>query len=252
MSKFIEKLKNSTKIAPEPIGFRSSVVRSKPKISLVAYIPSSMKISADSIAGADAALVTIEEVKPGPELMKELGESIQNIPWGLWLKDQMPEDFTESIDPDFLVFPLDTPLLNLRDKTGKILEIGLSAGEGVLRAIGDLPENAVLINEKPEKLTWRFLAQVQRIDNLVSKSLLVNIPPSIEINNLQMLWNAGADGIVVDASAGEATIKELRQLIDKAEFPLPRKSRRAEVTLASIPIKSTDREEEEGEEEEEE
>ena len=55
-------------------------------------------------------------------------------------------------------------------------------------------------------------------------------------SELQALWQAGVDGVVVEVGVGQPAerLKELRQVIDKLVFPSPRKRKKAEVLLPYI------------------
>jgi len=144
---------------------------------------------------------------------------------------------------DFVVFPpASTPMAALKDeKVGKILEVGTSLNEGLLRAVDELPVDAVLVGDKQEGkyfLTWQHLMFFQRCADLLTKPLLVSIPSSVSAKELQALWEAGVNGVVVEAGVEQPVerLKELRQVIDKLIFPSQRKRRKAEALLAYTPI----------------
>jgi hypothetical protein len=159
---------------------------------------------------------------------------------------------------DFVVFPAtNTPLAVLQnDEVGKILEVEASLNEGLLRAANELPIDAVLIvGEEREDyfLTWQHLMLFQRFADLLTKPLLVSIPSKVTAGELQALWEAGVDSVVVEVGAGQPQdrLKELRQIIDKLAFPSPRRREKVEALLPHIgrePDIATTEEEEEEEE----
>ncbi|GAI03531.1 unnamed protein product, partial [marine sediment metagenome] len=108
-----------------------------------------------------------------------------------------------------------------------------------LRAANELPIDAVLIAAEREGeyfLTWRHLMLFQRFAGLLTKPLLASIPLNVTANELQALWEAGVDGVVIEVGAEQPAdkLKKLRQTIDKLTFPSPRKRGKAEALLPHI------------------
>jgi hypothetical protein len=128
-----------------------------------------------------------------------------------------------------------------------------SLGDSLLRAVNDLPVDGVLTaggGEAGEPVAWHHLMLWQRLSNLLSKPLLVNVPLPITAEELKTLWDAGVDGVVLDTGTGPAGgLKELRQAIGKITFRPSRKRGKAEALLPRI---STTPEPEPEQEEEEE
>jgi hypothetical protein len=155
---------------------------------------------------------------------------------------------------DFVVFPAaKTSLAILQNEAvGRILEIEASLSDGLLRAIDALPVDAVLIADELREdyfLTWHHLVLFQHFANLLTKPLLVSIPSNVTANELQALWEAGVDGVIVEVETGR--VSKLRQAIDKLTFPSQRKRGKAEALLPRIggePSTVTMEEEEEEEE----
>ena len=243
MSKFIENLRNKTKLVVPPIGFRSVVARPKPVISVVAEIPQ-MKILPDGISDADAVLSGNMELPSSG--------SDANVPVGVRLKEKTAINL--SWQPLILLFlGWMRTLFELSSDVGKIIEIDSSLSDMTLRGLDDLGVDALLVADRPKELSWRFLTQLQRIDNLFSKFILVAVPLAVNINEIQLLWQAGADGVLIDVGSNLAGLKELRGIIEKSEFKLPRKVRKPEAAIPTIPsAPAAARKEEEEEEEEDE
>ena len=74
--------------------------------------------------------------------------------------------------------------------------------------------------EAGEPIAWHHLMLFQRLANLLSKPLLVPVPLNITAGELKALWEAGVDGVVVEAGAEPPAggLKELRQAIGKLTF----------------------------------
>lgn len=248
MSKLIDKLKQVSKTEPPPIGFmRVQASLPKAKILLIADVPQTdIAKVAVSVAGADAGLIRISNLKSVAKVINDAVQTVPGIPWGVWLKEV---DETGELDKaaDFIVFSPAAPLGAFKgEDNGKILEIEPALGEGLLIGINELPLNAVLINnESASQLTWHDLMLFRRTARFLNKPLLVTAPAGVSGNELKALWEAGVDGIVVQASTGK--IKDLRQLIDSLSFPLPRKQAKREALLPHIVEAGEPKEEEEEE-----
>ncbi len=249
MSKFIDKLNQVSRVVPQSIGFRRAKPASEqPKILLIASLAGAgVDGLADYVVGADAGLLRIPKLSSGAKTLKEMSQAVPDIPWGGWLRNIDQDGIKQMAKAgcDFVVFPAaNTPLALLQnDEMGKILEVESSLSEGLLRAANELPIDAVLIAAEQEgeySLTWHHLMLFQRFADLLTKHLLVSIPPNVTANELQALWEAGVDGVVIEVGAGQPAggSKELRQVIDKLASPSQRKRGKAEALLPHISVET--------------
>ena len=249
MSKFIEKLKIHTQSSPAPLGFGKTPAQEKPRMLLVALLTGTdnSKIG-ECVKGADAVLVSSDSPGSLIEALPKIQKANSDVLWGGYLKNTGPEKLDiKSTAADFLVFSPQTSLFEIPDKTGKILEIDAAITDTQLRAIDDLPVDAVFFAAKPEVLNWQYLITIQRLDNLLAKPLLAAVPPEVTIEELQTLWSVGVDGVVIEATAS-GKLKALRDDIGKTVFPLPRKSKKAEVRIPFVgpaPVEEPDEEDDE-------
>lgn len=240
MSKFIDELKLVSGASSPPMGFRTAAAAPpKPRMLLVtALAEPNIEGLANYVGGADAGLVPIPKLSSGAKAIQKISRAMPDIPWGGWLKDVKGERVKPLVEAgaDFVVFPSDTPLAMLQDsKIGKILEVGTSLDEGLLKTIDDLPVDGVLISGEAEKaglLTWRHLMLSRRCAELVTKPLLASVPAGIGSNEFQALWAAGVVAVVVE-TLPQGRIAELRQIIDKLTFP-PLSKRKKEPLLPRI------------------
>lgn len=234
MSRFIDRLKRVSQGAAQPMGFRMVSSAARPRLSLVAHLaqPGIANI-ADYVAGADAGLISIARAGSGVKALKELGRSLADIVWGGWLGDTSREEIEQIVAAggDFVVLPVASSSLAVleADDLGKILAVEASLDEGLLKAVNRLPVDAVLVVAEPEEeppLTWRRLMSLQRLADILAKPLLVSIPSEVTADELQVLWETGVDGLVVEVEAGQpaARLGELRQMIDR--LPPPSRGRR--------------------------
>ncbi len=196
------------------MGFRAGGAKPRPRMVLVAH-------GAKAASGADAILLSIP--KTGAKPPKTSAKSKAAIPWGGWLKEVTAPVVKKLGEggADFVVFPaasVSSAILE-DEKLGKIVEVESALDAGLLKAIDDLPVDAVLITGEKPSLTWQDLMFFRRGANILSKPLLVMISPDITVSELQALCQAGVDGVV----AGDK-IDKLRQMIDK--LPAPKASKR--------------------------
>lgn len=249
MSKFIDKLRLVSGASSPPMGFRTiTAPPPKPRMLLVAALAeASVEGLADYASGADGGLVPVHKLSSGAKTVNKISRAMPAIPWGGWLKGVKGEGVKPLVEAgaDFVVFPSDTSLAMLHNvKIGKILEVGASLDEGLLKTINDLPLDAVLTSGEAEKaslLTWHHLMLCRRCAELVNKPLLASVPASVGSSELQALWAAGVVAVVVETPP-QGRISELRQIIDKLTFPPPSK-RKKEPLLPRIAEEPEEKEE---------
>lgn len=242
MSQFIDKLKKVSQAAPQPLGFRTTQPSSnKPGILLIASLAQlDVDSLAERVAGADAGLLRTTKLSSGAKALGKISQATPDIPWGGWLEgiaEKEAEQLTKT-GFDFVVFPpASTSLAILKaDKVGKILEVSTSFNKDLLPAVDELPIDAVLVTSEEEKehfLTWQHLMFFQRCADLLTKPLLVSIPSNISTSELQLLWEAGVNGVMVRLESEQPTgrLQELRQTIDKIAFTATRKSKKTKPLL---------------------
>ena len=227
------------------MGFKAAQgVSPKPKMLLVAsLVQADVSGVADYVAGADAGLLPIPKLSSGAKTLQRISQVVSDIPWGGWLRDVGREGIKQmaNVGCDFVVFPAANTSLAIPqgDEVGKILQVEASLNDSLLRTISGLPVDAVLIaGEQAEGyfLTWHHLMLFRRFASLLTKPLLVSIPSGVTANELQALWDAGVDGVIVAVGASQPAggLKGLRQAIDKLVFPSSRKRGKAEALLPYI------------------
>lgn len=235
MSRFVDKL-TSINQASAPMGFQArQVARSQRRLLLVVSLDKGdFDQVAGDMAGADAALLKTTGVDDIKKAVKKLPE----LPWGVWLESADSGALTgvAGAGADFVVFTAGSAAGDIikGDTTGRVLEVGDTLGESWFRAVDRLPVDAVLIGgEGTESLTWGYLMQIQYCADLLAKPVLAFVPAAVTESELQAVWTAGVDGVVV-AVAGQPAgqLKEIRRMIDGLKLPEPR---RKEKTMAILP-----------------
>jgi len=201
------------------MGFRVTAAKaSKPRMLLVAAVtPGDTERLSGLVDGADAGLLSIAKPGAGAKALGQLAGAVPDIPWGGWLK----EAGKEGVGGDFVVFPAEKAALALfeDEEPGKVLEVEPWLEPGLLKAVDSLPVDAVLIAvEDNQFLTWHHLMLFQRCVNILSKPLLVLVPPGVTAAELGALWEAGVRGVVVKAGE-EGLVVGIRQMLDKLPVP---------------------------------
>ena len=109
MSKFLEKLERISEGSGQPMGF--GAVMSRTKISpmlTVASVPAanSQLISIATKEGADALLLTVENLEKDSKTLAKMNRAKAEIPWGVFLEKVSKEDVGQLIELgcDFVVF----------------------------------------------------------------------------------------------------------------------------------------------------
>lgn len=240
MSRLIEKLTKQRQAEPQPMGFFVSKPKvEKPKLQLIA------ELAADDwekkwagLKAVDALMLDVTKVDD-LNIVEKVCQDKETAPAGAWLKSSSAAVVKKAlnIECDFAVFSSTAPAaLTQKEKLGRIIEIDINWTEGLLRAVGELPLDALAVNGKAADLVLNInrLIYIQRLLNAVNKPLLVAIPDNLTGPELQSLWDMGVSGVLVEVSDAKsaASLDELRAEIDKLESPAFRKKAK---TMAILP-----------------
>lgn len=205
----------------------------KPKMQLVASVaPGNIGKLADFAAVADGVILSL----PSQADWNKVAPKPPKTLWGARL-EVSGVNLANLIEKgcDFVIFSLQAPLEAVESsQIGKILAVDASLGDGWLRAINDLPVDAVFLQaESKEGLSWERLLLFQRCSNLVAKPLVASVGADVIGGDLQALWTAGIDCVVIEAATPEK-VKNIRQIIDSLAFPSPRRREKAGALLPRI------------------
>jgi hypothetical protein len=237
MSRFIDKLKQVSQSEPQPMGFRRDKSASVARLMLVAEVKGGA--TAGLVEGADAVL--LEGVAKSPPVKADLPVGIRLFNGKTGKMEGM----------DFVVFTPEIPAIIAGDeKTGRVMAVDASLEMGLLKALEDLPIDALFIADegaRAQVVNWQYLMLCRRLSAISDKPVLASVSPDVNQEELQMLWDAGMDGVVV---AGKTTggLKKLRLLIDGLTLPSKRKRVKARAVVPSLRETATSSIEEEEEE----
>lgn len=250
MSKLVDMLHHFSESSPQ-MGFRPTSAKSAaPTMLLIAGIKSKDINEAETIASSIDAGLIFEPVEGGK--LRQIAEAMGNTPVGMFLGEGSNLEVVEigASGGDFIVFDMKAPIEALEAKElGKFLAVEMSLGYDLLRAIGELEIDGVLIVNREPTITIEHLLFCRRFGALMTKPLLMEVAPSVTKSEINGLWEAGIDGIVASPGQPPEQFSKLREVI--ADLPRRRKRGRGEIGVALPHYASMPAEEEEEEEEEE-
>ncbi|MFC1910154.1 hypothetical protein ACFLXC_02525 [Chloroflexota bacterium] len=224
MSRFIDSLDRVTKSSARSMGFSlQKTATSKPRMQIIACMASGFS---GDVEGADALVLKISKTNGAKKLQKLYKKA--DVPCGAWYSGEVFNDVKtiEVSGADFIIFSANNPVRAFGDKSsaiGRVIEVDSSLNIGLLRAIGDLPLNAVfltgeLTNEIP--VNWNNLMLFKHISSVIDRHLLVAVPATITPDEIQALWDAGVNGVIIEVSSQQPAddISALRNAMDDITF----------------------------------
>jgi hypothetical protein len=239
MSRLIDKFHKAAQSSNQPLGFRTSR-RAAPEpglLLIVSAAPDAVRSYRDT-GSASGVLVRPDSAPVTVSTFKKIAGAIPDVPAGLYLEDADDKEVTAlaMAGCDFLVFPASSRIYAAPadKKTGLVLQVESVMDDSLLRAVNSLPVDAVLATDSftGGSLSWHELMIFQHLANTLAKPLIVNIPPDITEAELKALWEAGADGAVVEAAALTAgTLKLLQEAIGRLPPRSARKRGKIDVFL---------------------
>ena len=241
MSKLSDAIRKTTRPHASPIGFQPAAAR-KPAATLllVATLRNGSAADAQRItkAGADSLLLAPDEApdKGLDATVKGLGETAV----GLWLRHAGTAAARDAraAGVDYLVFSDEgTPAEVLIDeKLGFVLSLAEGADDTMLRSVGTLSLDAMLVSYWEGELTVRRALELRRLAALSQKPLMLSVSTDVGAGELEALRDSGVAAVIVDGErTSEVEFNRLRAAIDALP---PRRKRREERQDASIPSPS--------------
>lgn len=260
MSKLLEKLERASEGRAQPLGFGAGSSREKtlPMVVVASATLDHAHLSAAAADGGAHALLIIAEQPASDKALTQLRKAKPLIPWGVRFSSMAREDMAKLIEMgcDFVVFsPTGTPAAVLtEDRIGKVLQVEPSLSDNLVKSIGRLSVDAVLLSplcEGETPLTVQQLMALERLAAGAGKYVLATLPSSFPVEDIEALWSIGVRGVVVDLTAVDPgkRLSQVREAIGK----LPAKRKRpGEKMAARLPSFSGLAERPSREEEEEE
>ena len=244
MSKLLEKLERISEGSGQPMGFGAAVTRTKiSPLLTIASVPAgnAQLMGIATKEGADALLLTVENLEKDSKTLAKMNRAKAEIPWGVFLEKVGKEDIGQLIELgcDFIVFdPAQTQAAVLmEEKIGKVLRLDTSLPENLAKSINRLQVDAVLLNPVgggETAFTVHQLMVLERLAGSTGKYVLMTMPPGLSAGDIEILWGLGARGLVVDMALEqpEQRLSQVKEAI--RQLPTTRKKSR-EKFRATLP-----------------
>lgn len=227
MSEFVNRLKRVSRDDLKSMGFTSKKVSVEVKPLILALLDEKMmEQGPDYLNGADAGLISLADPSLGSKILDRAIQFDLKIPWGGWLQklDGTTLKQVVTANYDFLIFPSDTPVtFFLENEPGRIIELSSTTSGSEQKVISSLPLDAVLINDEfgHNSLTWRHLMLYQGFAEAITKPLIITVAFNATSEELQLLWRAGVDGLLINGLTDQPDkLTKLRQIINDTTFSL--------------------------------
>lgn len=233
MSKLIDKLRQTSRGSSQPLGFRGAAAPAagtSPTLVLIADLADAAPGTvADEEERAHAVLLSA----PDSDATASLGD----VPWGASLTTGGEEELADlkSRGCDFVLFdPHSAPPALLREEDlGKVVQVDPSLADGLLRVIGRLAVDAVLV-DGDDQLSLHRLMVCQHVASLAHKPLVTRVPLDATAEALEELRDAGVAAVLVRPGARDKqALSRLRETVDSLPPP-KRKKEKMDAVLPSL------------------
>ena len=216
MSKFLERMERITVAAPGGMGFGAARTEKTPAVALVGLVSGSYAkgLKAVSDLGLDAVILSGIDDAGG---LKRIEKSLPSLPWGVKtssLTESSAQEFRDS-GCDILAFSLENTDASalVADDAARILYVDPDIEERELRTISALPVDVLILPMTGVSGPWGLaqVASVAAISRRVDKYILVEVSGTPSDKDLEVLRNAGVDGLVLDVAAvGADALEKLK------------------------------------------
>ena len=228
MSKLLSKLEKINRGSPARLGFgTSSRTERTPSMALIGRLSQNYTQGANRLAKveADGALLDGESLD---SRLSDVAGALGNIPWGIradGLDGEGSQGLLEKGCDFFVVSPEKVTVEAMKDdRAAYLLVLPPDADERFLRAIEDLPVDAVFMSlgSLESSLTLQHLITICSVRVLFDKYLAIEVPAALSSKEVEGLRDVGVDALVVDAArSSEKVLGNLK----KALLSVPRQRR---------------------------
>ena len=230
MSKLADAIRRSQRVESTPMGFGTA--KSAPRASMLSgFFGPSADLSKARDAGAEFVLVDARGSSLSAADAKALRDQAGDLPLGAWtaVKDSAAAKALHAAGIDFLVVDEGSPAAALLDDDlGYVLALPSQPEETFLRSLEPLSLEALLLGEIRSPLTLSVQVELSRAGALVRRPLLCDTASGASADDLLCLRAAGVAGVMTSA----AGLSQLKEAV--AALP-PRRTRREERTVVSLP-----------------
>jgi hypothetical protein len=237
MSKFAEKLQHSYKTVAPLMGFhRSSAVEESPAILLVADITKATAKAIKDIISCGADSIVVNGAGVDKIALNKINKNGGQVPAGLIWDDRstLSLDDVAGSGMDFIIFDLQTTVETMnKEGLGKFLKIDSSLIPGMVKAINDLTltVDGVIVNTPGKIVTIESLLVCKLFSDLLSKPLLFSANSKLSYSEIECLYNAGVNAILLPPGIIAGDIAEMKKSIST----LPRITKKKSSVRAMLP-----------------
>lgn len=218
MSRIIDRLDKIKRGRAAPMGFRPVSAPAKESMLLIAGIDGMAAVKdvkALPGGGIDALLI----FNPGNDKEKlcRLVKAAGDVPAGMFMRGGKEETLAVGdIGCDFVALDFESSASWLSNKDmGRFLVVEFSLDRNLPESLVGLDIDGVIVDSSGEQLcTVAQAIFYQRLSCLAGKSLLVILPSSIPERELDCLWQAGVDGVIVPPGESAEGVFKLKKMID--------------------------------------
>lgn len=233
MSKLADRIRKAARPEPAPMGFGAHAARARnPSLLVIVRLSSgdAGKAEEASNKGADAVIVDGLDSGKAKDAVAKAG----GLAFGVRPSDGGRQTMAalRAAGVDFAVLDAESTAAEamLEEKVGFVLDFHGDANDTGLRLLGELGLDAIIIPDRPERLTLAELLKLRRLASLTRVPLLTAVKPDAEAGYLHALRDSGVAGVIVDASA-LGKLGDLKSRIASLPVRGKRRDERAEAVL---------------------
>ncbi len=239
MSQLLNKLEKISRGSPAPMGFgAASRVEKNPAMALIGNLSRNHAQGANRLSHLEADGALLHGLDDQDALSQITG-ALNGVPWGVRV-DELDQPRAQTLLDSgcdfFVVSPEKASVEAMKDdRAAYLIDLPADAGERFLRAIEDLPVDALLLSLDPfqSPLTLQDLISITSVRSMFDKYLIIHAAAALTSKEIECLRDVGVDGLMVDA--GRTTEKELKDLKQRL-FDIPKQRRpRSERMTAVLP-----------------
>ena len=248
MSKLADRVRRASRVEPARLGFGAGAAPTPAPtmLCLVRLSPGDAHKAAEAATkGADA--VIFDAIDAGK--LKEQTQKVDRLPLGVRLAkgERAAVNAQRQAGADFVVLDPQSALAEalLVEGIGLVLGLGGETSDTVLRLLGDLPLDALLVPAPDEPLTVTRLLELRRLSTLSRTPLITDVPAPADTSHLHALREAGVAGVIIEGRALDR-LAALRLAIEAIPPRARRREERPEALLptqAALPAEDEDDEE---------
>ncbi|MEZ4493555.1 MAG: hypothetical protein R3C29_09635 [Dehalococcoidia bacterium] len=233
MSKLKKAIERAGKRESSPMGFRR-VEQEKRRAMLLGLVANDEKEASKAAKlGIDVVLVAVNDGGKAATAFAALGD----LAAGAIVNELSNEDAVKLADAgaDFIASPFGATAATAVDtnRSGHVISLDGEFDDATLRALATIGLDALLIDRGSGPLTLQAQAKLVRIAQLTATPLLLQVEPSIAVDELRVLRDSGGGGVILPAGTSASDIEAVSERL--REVPDIRKRDSSSSNIAVLP-----------------